>query len=421
MSERKLRLRHVARNVVERGRADRPLPHVTLEDVESGTGRLRSDYERAAKPGDESVIAFRPGDVLFGKLRPYLEKSLLCNDEGYCSPELLVLRPLAGISSRYLAYIVRSATFVSWAVASSEGVKMPRTAWEELGEFRLPLTDLDTQERTADFLDTETKRLDAVLESKSRLRALLHLRRQAVVVAGVTGKLPSEHSGHETTKPSSEHPWLGAFPSGWPVKRLRFLVGAVDAGDWGSEPTGANDVGVIRAADFDRSRLRVDPAGIPIRHVDASKVRSLLLRRGDLVLEKSGGGEEAPVGLAVLFDLELPAVPSNFAARLRPRPGVTASYLRYVLAALYFLGINTRSIKQTTGIQNLDVHALLDEPWAVPNLDTQSRIVAAIERELSTIDRLDDLLAEQVTKLAEYRRALITESVTGRLPVPAAV
>lgn len=181
-------------------------------------------------------------------------------------------------------------------------------------------------------------------------------------------------------------PWASIFPADWRRVRLKNLVASVSAGVWGDEPTDDEGVACIRAADFDRQHLRVSLAKVPLRKMGSEQFRACALAPGDLVLEKSGGGDQQPVGAVVMFDHDTPAVPTNFAARIRPTPTVDARFLCYVFATTYTLRLNVRSIKQTTGLQNLDVGAYLAEGWAVPPLSHQVRIADFLDRETARID-----------------------------------
>ena len=121
-----------------------------------------------------------------------------------------------------------------------------------------------------------------------------------------------------------------------------------------------------------------------------------------------------------MFDHDTPAVPTNFAARVRPTRRVDARFLCYVFAATYALRLNVRSIKQTTGLQNLDVGAFLAEEWAVPPLSHQVRIADYLDREIARIDALierkqalvgflhDALTARIATRIDEASRISVT-------------
>jgi type I restriction enzyme S subunit len=165
-------------------------PFVALEHLESGTGRLVADAEVPERTApDTGAASVEPGDVLFGKLRPYLAKTWLADRPVFASTELLCLRPRAGVDSRWLAYLVASNPVVEWAVATSDGTKMPRTSWEKLAEYRMQIPPIATQRAIADYLDRETARIDALVERIDRQVALLQERRQALITAAVTGEL----------------------------------------------------------------------------------------------------------------------------------------------------------------------------------------------------------------------------------------
>src|SRR5262245_126266 len=102
-------------------------------------------------------------------------------------------------------------------------------------------------------------------------------------------------------------------------------------GIWGSEPDGVNDITCVRVADFDRQTFRVGLKEPTLRSITHSERSGRLLRPGNLLLEKSGGGEQQPVGAVVLFDRDdLLAVCSNFIARVEVAPTFDSRFLTYL-------------------------------------------------------------------------------------------
>ncbi|MFG1903171.1 restriction endonuclease subunit S [Micromonospora carbonacea] len=181
---------------------------------------------------------------------------------------------------------------------------------------------------------------------------------------------------------------FGVLPDGWRMGRIKDLIGSSANGVWGDEPLDDGlDVYCVRAADFNRDALAVLPDKLPLRRVEPRALGEHRLRSGDLVWEKSGGGENQPVGLAVNFDLNVTAVCSNFCTKVTPSEGTDGRYLAYVFAAAYFAGLNQRSIKQTTGLQNLDGKAFLVESWPVPPLSEQRRIADFLDEGTSLLHR----------------------------------
>ena len=143
-------------------------------------------------------------------------------------------------------------------------------------------------------------------------------------------------------------------PSGWRNVRLKQTIEVCRNGVWGSEPEDGDAVPCVRVADFDRTTNRVCDEIPTLRSFTDSELAGRVLDRDDLLLEKSGGGELQPVGFVVSYDRNERAVCSNFVARMPPARGYDSRFICYVHAHLYAGRVNERSIKQTTGIQNLD-------------------------------------------------------------------
>ena len=206
--------------------------------------------------------------------------------------------------------------------------------------------------------------------------------------------------------------WLKDIPMHWDVKRLRLAVTKCQNGLWGDEPNGVSDVACIRVADFDRVALEIKIEQPTFRSVDPSLLRSRCLEYGDLLLEKSGGGDRQPVGAVVLYMRHESAICSNFVARMPVRIGYEARYLTYLHASLYAIRVNTRSIKQNTGIQNLDSESYLNEFGCFPEILEQRAIASFLDRETAKIDALVAKKERLIELLQEKRTALITHAVT---------
>lgn len=95
---------------------------------------------------------FRRGDVLYGKLRPYLDKAILAATDGVCTTELLVLRPKADVDPKFLACVVHASDFIGHAMAGVTGAHHPRTSWAHIAQFELPNFEKDAQRSIASLL-----------------------------------------------------------------------------------------------------------------------------------------------------------------------------------------------------------------------------------------------------------------------------
>ena len=124
--------------------------YVGLEHVASG--RFVRTSQGKANDVQSAKYAFQPGDVLYGRLRPYLDKAVLAQDAGICTTELLVLRPKEGVNPRFVVSVVHAPSFVEHAVAGTTGVQHPRTSWNHISDFELPDFEPDEQTKIANLL-----------------------------------------------------------------------------------------------------------------------------------------------------------------------------------------------------------------------------------------------------------------------------
>ncbi len=228
-------------------------------------------------------------------------------------------------------------------------------------------------------------------------------------------KLPA----YPRSKPSGVD-WLGDVPETWEVKRAKWSVVGCINGVWGDEPNGVDDVTCVRVADFDRDNFLVASEPPTLRAIEPNQLKTRQLRKGDLLIEKSGGGEKQLVGCVVSFNHDFKSVCSNFVARMPVVPELPPRFWCYVHAALYAGKLNYPAIKQTTGIQNLDSSAYLDTPAPFPPPAEQRSIAAFLDRETGRVDRLVAKKRELIERLKEKRTALISCTVTRGLPPAAA-
>ncbi len=207
--------------------------------------------------------------------------------------------------------------------------------------------------------------------------------------------------------------WLGEVPSHWGLSSLKRCVDGCTNGIWGSEPEeGSNNTIVLRVADFDRNKLEVSEEKLTLRNISPKESESRLLKKGDLLIEKSGGGDKTLVGCVVIFDKDFKAVTSNFVAKMTPKTGYESRFLKYAFSLLYDGRVNYASIKQTTGIQNLDSDAYLMEKFVFPEKEEQTHIANFLDHETAQIDTLIEKQQTLIQLLKEKRQAVISHAVT---------
>ncbi|AUX94785.1 restriction endonuclease subunit S [Mixta gaviniae] len=118
---------------------------VELEDIEKETSRLLNRVTFAERPFKSSKNRFSCGDVLYGKLRPYLNKVLIADDDGVCTTEIIPVRPFNGITSEYLSILLKSPSFIRYANESTHGMNMPRLGTDKAINALTPLAPVNEQ------------------------------------------------------------------------------------------------------------------------------------------------------------------------------------------------------------------------------------------------------------------------------------
>ncbi|MCG6537196.1 MAG: restriction endonuclease subunit S, partial [Syntrophales bacterium LBB04] len=192
--------------------------YLELEDLESGTGRILS--RRNTLTVESAVTVFKKGDVLFGKLRPYLEKYYEAEFDGKCTGEILAFKP-ERIVSRFLFYCVGSHWFIERCNALAYGAKMPRVSWPtQLSQFNIPLPLLPEQERIAAYLDASCASIDAAVAAKRLQLETLDGVRRDIVQRAVTRGLEEHPSLRQTG-----NVWINEVPSAWELVSLKRVSG----------------------------------------------------------------------------------------------------------------------------------------------------------------------------------------------------
>lgn len=179
---------------VIRGRSN-PLecPHlafVGMDDVEAHTMRILGTVPAATMKS--SATHFLPGDVLYGRLRPYLNKVVQPDFEGLASAEFIPLTPAQGVRADFIRLRINAADFVAYASRLDEGDR-PRVDWDGIRRFEILLPPSAEQERITEAVDSVLSRIDAAVASLERAQVGLKAYRASVLKAAVEGRVvPTE-------------------------------------------------------------------------------------------------------------------------------------------------------------------------------------------------------------------------------------
>lgn len=380
-------------------------------------GGLRLEQTRALEDVANGYTYFKNGDVVIAKITPCFENGKgsivdeLENGIGFGTTELHVLRPSSSLDRDYLFYLTISHAFRNIGASYMYGAGgQKRVPDNFIRDFLHPIPPISEQRAIAAFLDRETARIDEVIEKKQRQIELLQEKRSAlvshVVTKGLDPNAPMKDSGIE---------WLGEIPAHWEAVRFKRCVEFITSGPRGWAKFFSDDGDLfIRIANLSRNSIDLDLTDVQhvVPPIGAEAIRTGV-RAGDILISITadlGSVAVVPnqVGTAYISQHIALARPMN--KRAHPRWlgfSIFSESCRNQLRALGYGGT-----KVQLGLE--DVQNLI---LCMPPRDEQDRIVSWLDTEFYKQSMVTQKIHNSVTMLLEYRTALISAAVTGKIDV----
>lgn len=407
---RRLRFDRVVHRSKESGKPNFDPLSVYLEDGVVPRSSRDDNHNRLGADMSNYLVV-RPGDIVFNKLRTWQGGLGVSRHLGVVSPAYFVCRPVEDTDSRYYHYLLRSNLYLAELTRLSKFMPPSQfdIAWDDLRTMSVLLPPLRTQQAIADYLDTETARIDALITKKRRMIDLLGEQVDAQVFAAVSGSL----SAGSAPRKHTQIPWLDTIPSHWGSPWL----GANHSTQLGKMLSASAAAGPEQHLYVKNTNVQWDRfnlTDLPTMTFDASDRARCSLEHGDLLVCE--GGE---VGRAAVW----PGTPADVffqkaIHRVRSiRTEAEPRYTMYCLWAAANMNVfavegNQATIVHLTG-EKLREHRF---PW--PPLAEQREIVRRLDESRVEIEAMVQRLSQQIELLTERRQALITAAVTGELEIP---
>jgi type I restriction enzyme S subunit len=377
---------------------DGDTPYVGLEHLAQGfpsfVGRGNESEVKSSK------TAFKIGDILFGKLRPYLRKGARADFDGVCSTDILAFRTKAPCDSHFLKFLIHSDEFVAHAKSTTSGVQHPRTSWPSLREFRLSLPPLPEQKKIAHILSTVQRAIEAqerIIQTTTELKkALMH-------------KLFTEGLRHEPQKQTE----IGPVPESWEV---------VPLSECAVVQTGIAKGRKVKAEEaVEVPYLRV--ANVQDGYLDLSEMKTITIRKneqqrfalqdGDVVLTEGGDFDKLGRGFIWHGQIEN-CVHQNHVFAVRPdKAQISSEFFAYQSQSPYGKSYFLSVAHKTTNLACINTTKLKAFPVLLPPQDQQQEIVEAC----SSIDGKIRNATNKKTQLQDLFRTLLHELMTAKTRV----
>ncbi len=352
----------------------------------------------------------KDGDTIVSTVRTYLRAiSPIKNPESnlIVSTGFAVIRP-KGIDKNYLSTVIKAPYFIEEVVSRSVGVSYPAINSSEIGMIPIPLPPLTEQHAIAAFLDRETGRMDTLIAKKRRLLELLKEQRAALISRAVTKGLDASVK----LKPSGVA-WLGDVPEHWEIKKSRFLFSFVSGGTPSTEELNYWNGDIPWVSSKDMKRFCIDDTEDHITDQAVSESATKIIPQNTLLLVMRSGILQHSIP-ACIIKKEM-TINQDIKAFLPLKPLFPEYYALFIQGNQQQLLTEWR--KEGATVESLDMELIKNFTFPVPPLHEQQAIAAHLDRETAKLDALAAKVEIVIARLAEYRTALISAAVTGKIDV----
>lgn len=367
---------------------DLSLPYIALDNIVSWDAQ----FIPSESTTDGNSNECEPGDVLFGKLRPYLAKAFIPTVKSICSPEFLVMRPNKGTHNKFMLYFFLSKSFIAYIRNQVAGTKMPRTKWSDIGSVSFILPPIDEQEVIAAYLDRGCEKIGRQIELLERKADAYKRLRRSIINRAVTRGL----NPNAPLKPSGLR-WIPMIPEHWEIGRIRnyFNFRNEKVSEIDFAPLSVSKNGVIpQMENVAKSMAEGDTRKKVCK--DDFVVNSRSDRKG------SCGTSPLDGSVSLIYIVLKPKhVDPQFADCYFRCNDWVEEFYRNGKGIVADLWTTNYSI-----MRNIEI--------ALPPYIEQQQIAAYLDEKCGKIDAIIEKIDTQVERLKELKRSLINEVVTGK-------
>lgn len=374
---------------------------VRVRDFENGVRKQemtnRSKYQRAAR-----------GDIAYNMMRMWQGAVGIAPVDGLVSPAYVVARPFTDVDAGYYVYLFRTATYMREVDVFSRGIVPDRNRlyWESFKQIPSAYPPLDEQRLIVRFLDWHGAQTAKLIRAKKRVIALLNEQKQAIIHRAVTRGLDAS-----VKLESSGIRWLGAVPTGWNLKRFKYLA-RIRSGQ------------VNPRLDAIKSEILIAP-----NHIESGSGKIIRLQTADE--QGADSGKYEVCGGEIIYSKIRPALRKATIAPcdclcsadmypIEPKSNeIIAEFLLLVMLSDNFTRYAV-DCSMRVAMPKINRDALADCWISYPSLDEQAAILSATTDETSRFEGPINGARQEITLLNEFRARLIADIVTGKLDVRAA-
>ncbi|HOD52394.1 MAG TPA: restriction endonuclease subunit S [Candidatus Hydrogenedentes bacterium] len=378
--------------------------YVDIGNVDAAKGIVATETCRFEDAPSRARRIVRDGDTIVSTVRTYLRAiAPISGTDSHLivSTGFAVVRP-RNVYAGYLAYALRAPFFVDTVVSRSTGVSYPAINAPEVGNIGVTIPPLPEQRAIAAFLDRETARIDGLIAKKQRQIELLQEKRAALISHAVTKGLdptaPMKDSGIE---------WLGEIPAHWTVRRLKHAV-FIRGGQVDPKNDEYGCMALIAPNHIESGTGRI--SSLETAEEQGAISGKYLFRKGDVLYSKI----RPELTKACVAPQDGLCSADMYA--IVARRGVLPTFVLYLLLSEAFTKLAVDE-SMRVAMPKINREDLGEIRWPFPPVTEQTEIVSRIDAQIRPIDLLLERIQASIYRLREYRTALISAAVTGKIDV----
>ena len=388
---------------------EKDFPYIEIGAINLDDGKIEEvNYIPVENAPSRAKVIVRTNDIIISTTRPNrgaIVKITPKENLFIASTGFSVIREVDGqINRDYLLLVLKQSFTLEQLLQRSTGGNYPAITQEELGKVYIPIPELDTQQKIVDYYNTAFKgKLEKDKNAKDILSCIddyllgelgISLPQNELITLQdrIFTTRYSELSGSRfdpklysiSVKQLCQSLYMSPFDN----QPLKKFIKSSCSGEWGKDESENVDENkytkclVIRATEFDNTyNLRLDNSRAKFRWIENSKLRKMNIQENDLLIEKSGGSEDQPVGrISILTNDVLMSnkiAYSNFIHKISV-DGINPMYLYFYLKTMHNIKITDSMQSQTNGIRNLIMQEYFNQTIVVPPLQKQQEIVTHI-------------------------------------------
>lgn len=370
--------------------------YIGMENIKGYSNEIvatNTEYETSVQS------TFEKGDILFGKLRPYLAKVIEINCSGFCSSEFLIFSGFKGYKS-FLRFSLLNPKFIENINASTYGAKMPRANSEYILNQKIAIPPFSEQKEIAEYLDEKCGEIDALLaDIKDEIETLEQYKRSVItesVTKGLHPSAPMKNSGIE---------WVGEIPEHWEIHPLYYYFSERKRKNILGKETNLLSLSYGKVI---RKDINTSEGLLPENYNGYNIVEQgdIVLRLTDLQNDK----RSLRTGL-----IKERGILTSAYVTIKPIKAICSSYFHYalhsydIMKVFYNMG---NGVRQGLNYDELSKCALI-----APPLSEQKEIAEYLDKKCAEIDAVISDKQTEIQTLESYKKSLIYEYVTGKKEV----